>query len=436
MFDFDNAAISRALAQIAGQPTDLADAFFESTEIVELPPESEQPGFRVWCESGLAIRLMRRGQTWLAARDRIDGAAFEDALRRVARALPRAPYPRPSFAAEAPREAPRATELQNFPGRLNEALRKRQLTVSFQLRLRRHRRASQVIGPQVSSGIESERFYSIEIELPDGERYGRLFSRLTEETASQLATAIADRTSARDAAPPATWRGPCVLGPAATAVLLHEAIAHTLEADTLALSGRPEAAIGTRLANPLLTVIDDPASAPENVRRKTDDEGSPTTRRFLLRQGVIEQPLCDRLWAQKSEALVAGAGRRGSRHLPPGPRSTHLELGRGDLSPQDLLAAADGGVYLPEARRGQLDPVNGLFTLDFPYGLRIRDGAAEEPVGRCRLRGHVSDLLGAIDGIGREQQDGGAGWCAKGGIKLPVWANTPALRFEGIPLSP
>ena len=26
----------------------------------------------------------------------------------------------------------------------------------------------------------------------------------------------------------------------------------------------------------------------------------------------------------------------------------------------------------------------------------------------------------------------GAGWCAKGGQKLPVWATAPALRLEAV----
>ena len=69
----------------------------------------------------------------------------------------------------------------------------------------------------------------------------------------------------------------------------------------------------------------------------------PVSRRWLLRRGAVEQPLADTAWSRTSPALMPGAGRRGSRHLPPGPRSTHLELLPGDCAESDLLAQANRG---------------------------------------------------------------------------------------------
>jgi len=53
-------------------------------------------------------------------------------------------------------------------------------------------------------------------------------------------------------------------------------------------------------------------------------------------------------------------------------------------------------------------------------------------VGPCSLRGRVSDLLSGVTGVGNERELTGAGWCAKGGIKLPVWATAPALRLAAV----
>jgi len=236
--------------------------------------------------------------------------------------------------------------------------------------------------------------------------------------------------------------GPEVLGelgqlaPVVVAVLLHEAVAHALEADVLAQGGNPEAAVGVAMAAERLDVLDDPAAAPEGVRRTTDDEGSPVFRRWLLRGGVVEQPLADALWARTSPVLVPGAGRRGSRHLPPGPRSSHLELLPGETDEADLLAGADEGLYLGEASRGTLDPLSGEFTLHLPFARRIRRGSLAETVGPCLLRGRVADLLTRVAAVGRPAHPAGAGWCAKGGQKLPVWATAPALRLEGVEILP
>lgn len=426
----DTAAIARTIARLVEQPEDAADVFLEQLEAVDLPAGGASPGFRVRHEQGLAVRMERGGSSWLASVDRLDGEALVDAVRRVARAQPRAAGPPPRLEM-APPEAILAEEMLAFPMSLQRAVRERQRAVPVRIDVRRHRRTVQIVGTRLVSPIERESFYSVVVEAPGG-RWGALLDRLDDAAATHLARAAVRTWRCHEAPPPARWTGPAVLGPDAAAVLLHEAVAHALEADTLALGGHPEAAVGVSLAQPTISVLDDPTSAPRSVRRSVDDEGVAAMRRWLIRDGVVEQPLCDRMWAATSERLAAGAGRRGDRHQAPVPRSYHLELLPGTSSQQSLLADAEGGLYLPAAARGSLDPYSGRFRLHFPHALRIKGQVAEEPVGPCELRGSVAEVLGAIVGIGSEVQAAGAGWCAKGGIRLPVWATVPAIRIEGM----
>ncbi|MDA8015916.1 MAG: metallopeptidase TldD-related protein [Thermoanaerobaculia bacterium] len=433
----DVRGIARALSQIADRPGDLADAFFERAEVVELPPETCSPGLRMRREEGLAVRLLRGGNSWLAARDRVDRDSFHDALRRTARAMPRAPYPLPDI--EWPRwsQPLEAAEVQEFPSRFFEALRLRDTEISARLSIRRFHRSLRVVGSEVSAGVETESFYSLEAESQEGRR-GLLVTSLigddAQDAAKQLAARLSRARSARDAAPPDESEGVVVLGPAATAVLLHEAVAHALEADLLALDGHPEGAIGVQLGSNLLDLFDDPSDAPTGVKRTADDEGFPVVRRCLLRAGKVEQPLADAQWAHRSELLVAGAGRRGTRHDVPGPRSSHLHLVAGEST--DLFADAEGGLFFSEAERGRLDPASGFFTLVFPWGQRILNQTPGPSVGRATLRAHVSDLLHAVRGVGKEVHVAGAGWCAKDGILLPVWATAPGIRLEGLEVGP
>ena len=44
----------------------------------------------------------------------------------------------------------------------------------------------------------------------------------------------------------------------------------------------------------------------------------------------------------------------------------------------------------------------------------------------------MADLLAAVTGVGRAARPAGAGWCAKGGQKLAVWATAPPIRLEGV----
>jgi len=444
--ELDTAAVARTLAQIAELPDDLVDAYFEWREEVELPPEDEAPGLRIWREEGFAVRLMRGQRTWMASRDGIAERPFAEALRQVARALPPVGYPEPRVrAAPIPAGASGASDpagaasiadlahvLRDFPQAVARAVRAHHVGIPVRLTLRRHRRWLQVVGSRLVPEPQSESFYSCVLESQWG-RHGALLPRLDAAAAEQIATAAVGLFRARNAAAvPPSFHGVAVLAPAAVAVLLHEAVAHALEADTLARGGRPEAAIGLALAAPCLDVLDDPAAAPPEVRRTSDDEGLPVSRRWLLRRGAVEEPLADTAWSRMSPALMPGAGRRGNRHLPPGPRSTHLELLPGGCAESDLLAQANGGLYLPAASRGGLDALSGELTLRFPHGRRIRRGALAEPVGACTLRGQVADLLARATAVGSERVAAGAGWCAKGGQKLPVWATAPALRLEAV----
>ncbi len=434
--DIDAAAISRALSQIADRPDDLADAYFERLEEIELPPEGSEPGIRVRRESGLAIRLLRDGHTWLAGRDGIDNERFAEALRRVARALPSAPYPVPDLGRDVWLEPASAPEVQELPALFQKALRSYHGDIgTIPITVRRHRKWVRVVGSHLASSTEHEQFYSVAARM-DGARYGGLFETLDATTIEQIASSVVRIRAAREAEVPESGPHSCVLGPSATAILLHEAVAHALEADILARGGHPEAAIGVQMASPLLSVFDDPTNGPKPVRRKADDEGHPTSRRCLLRRGVVEQPICDAAWARRSDLLLAGAGRRGDRHDAPGPRSSHLELIPGDETTADLLAEAEGGLYLPEVESGHLDPMTGELTLHFPYGRRIQDGTPGASVGPCAIHCHVTDLLTRVEAVGRESRSGGAGWCAKSGILMPVWATAPHIRLAEVEVYP
>jgi len=425
----DTTSVARCLSQIADHGNDLADAFFERLEEVEYPAADEAPGIRVRREEGFAIRLVRDGRTWLAARDQIATAAFGEALRQVARALPSAPYPEPALDPAPFPSLEDTSRLARFPTSVTRAIRRRLAAFPMRLRVRRHRRWIRVIGTQLAPEPQSESFHSCDVDLPWG-RFGALIPDLSAATVERLATSLTTLFRAQEAPRVEPTRCGVVLGPPAAAVLLHEVVGHALETDTLMMGGRVESALGLQLGGPLLNVLDDPTNAPESVRRSSDDEGMIAVRRWLLREGVVEQPLADLFSAHDSRALMPGAARRGTRHRAPAPRSTHLELLPGESSLEDLLAQTDGGLYFPEVSRGQLDPLSGRFSIFLPHGRRISGGSLGELVGACRLHGTVSGLLGGIVGVGSDVESAGAGWCAKNGLKLPVWASAPSIRIE------
>lgn len=377
------------------------------------------------------------GRTWLSSRDGIDGESVMDALLEVTRAMPPVrlllddlvPPPWPEI------DLRILEEMERFPGDLEETIRERRLAFPMTVELEHHRRCGQVVGNRQPPIEFEESFFSIAVDMAGG-GFGALLPRLDDTARERVAGRAIAAFLARSSASPGAGMTDLVLGPDATAVLLHEVAAHGLEVDLLALTGNPEGAIGFELGAVVLDLIDDPSRAPEEVKRTNDDEGLPVSRRFLLRAGVIEQPLCDRVSSLGSRRLVPGAGRRGDRNLPPLPRCHHLELAPGSATPAELVAAADQGVYAGFASGGSLDPLSGTFSVELPFGRQIVTGQLATRVGRFELRGQIADLLRSVAMVGNDVVDCGAGWCAKGGQKVPVWASAPSILLRGVEIAP
>jgi TldD protein len=369
-------------------------------------------------------------------------------LRQVARAQPAAMV-EPELAAGDPLAVPAVpvATLRAFAAELERAIRRHHVAFPFRLTTRWHRRDLQVVGPRWVPDGEREVFYSLDVEMPWG-RYGALATGLQAGEAERVARALVARFRAREAPPPPSGRYPLLLSPGATAVMLHEAVGHALEADLIAAGTGAGAGVGGWSAagtaelrqspapgRPLLDVLDDPRRAPRGVDRTTDDEGQAVVRRWLIRGGRVDQPISDALHAARSEQLMPGSGFRGSRHQAPLPRTHHLELLPGEADASALLAAAEGGLFVPELDQGTLDPETGEVVLHAPCGRLIRDGVLAESCGPFRMRSSVPELLAAVVAVGDDAQAAGAGWCAKGGQRRAVWATAPSLVLAGMEIA-
>jgi hypothetical protein len=108
----------------------------------------------------------------------------------------------------------------------------------------------------------------------------------------------------------------------------------------------------------------------------------------------------------------------------------------GERSEAQLVAAAAGGLLVPEAARGRLDPVGRRFRLDVPHGRRLGADGPGDSVGPFCLAGRVDEILGRVAEIGAVAAPAMAGWCAKGGLKVPVWSTAATLLLLDAEVAP
>ena len=262
--------------------------------------------------------------------------------------------------------------------------------------------------------------------------YDRLFDPATWNRAIDEALDQA-LTNLRSVAAPA-GEMPVVLGPGWCGVLLHEAVGHGLEGDfnrkgTSAFSGR----IGSRVAAPGVTVVDDGAIANRRGSLTIDDEGTPTRRNVLIEDGILKGYLQDRLNARLMGVEPTGSGRRESFAHAPMPRMTNTFMLAGKDDPGELVSRVKDGIYAKSFGGGQVDITSGKFVFSCTEAYRIRGGKIAEPVKGATLIGDGPTVLTRVKGIGNDLAlDEGIGICGKGGQSVPAGVGQPTLLIDGL----
>ncbi len=227
---------------------------------------------------------------------------------------------------------------------------------------------------------------------------------------------------------------PVVLGPGWCGVLLHEAVGHGLEGDfnrkgTSAFSGR----IGSQVAAPGVTVVDDGAMQQRRGSLTIDDEGTPTRRNVLIEDGILKGYLQDRLNARLMGMEPTGSGRRESFAHAPMPRMNNTFMLAGNDDPDELVSRVADGIYAKSFGGGQVDITSGKFVFSCTEAYRIRGGRIAEPVKGATLIGDGPTVLTRIKGIGNDLAlDEGIGVCGKGGQSVPAGVGQPTLLIDGL----
>jgi TldD protein len=214
-------------------------------------------------------------------------------------------------------------------------------------------------------------------------------------------------------------------------VFVHEAFGHLSEADFLYENPqmRDLMVLGREMGVKSLNVVDDGSIDRTIGSLSFDDEGTPTNKTYLIREGVLSGHLHSLETAAKMGAKPTGNARAVGRRYPPVVRMTNTYIENGDLSVEDLFAGVDNGIYACDAFGGQTE--FEMFTFSAGHGYRIENGKIGELVRDVVLTGNVFQTLKTIDGVANDLEIcEGAGGCGKSGqAPLPVGFGSPHIRI-------
>ena len=252
------------------------------------------------------------------------------------------------------------------------------------------------------------------------------------ETLHQDARDVADKAVRMLKAP--RIRGgeyPVVLDPVLAGVFIHEAFGHLSESDQVYDNDQMKEimVLGSEFGGRHLNVVD--GGAVEGLRGsyKYDDEGVPSTRTYLIREGVLVGRLHSRETAAKMGEPPSGNARAISHQFPPIVRMTNTFIEPGDASLADLLSDIKEGVYASNWYGGMTS--TEMFTFSSGEAYMIRNGRIEEMVRPVMLSGNLFTTLRNLDAVGNDLDFNQGGGCGKGGQSpLPVSNGSPHIRIQ------
>ncbi|MGA7270535.1 MAG: metallopeptidase TldD-related protein [Acidimicrobiia bacterium] len=191
------------------------------------------------------------------------------------------------------------------------------------------------------------------------------------------------------------------------------------------LDGQSFVDIGSQQFDAAFQLVDDPED-PRSIGVGFDDEGTSKHRLVLVEGGVTRTVVHDRRTAKEAGAESTGHALAGSGF---GPLPHNLVVGRGDQSPEELVAGVERGLFVSTFNYCRiLDPRTQVVTgLTRNGTFLIEDGEITSPVTNLRFTQSFVEALGPerVMAIGNDQRHAdnefGPGLVVAPSMRLAQW---------------
>ncbi|MCU0790053.1 MAG: TldD/PmbA family protein [Nitratireductor sp.] len=151
--------------------------------------------------------------------------------------------------------------------------------------------------------------------------------------------------------------------------------------------------MGQPVANPAVTVIDEPLRRRGLGSRPVDGEGMATAPLTLVADGVLREWLLD--WAAARELGLESNARATRGGSGTSPSSTNCHIAAGEASLAELLGSVKSGLYLTETIGHGINMVTGDYSKG-ASGFWIENGEITWPVAEITIAGNLKDMFASM----------------------------------------
>lgn len=225
---------------------------------------------------------------------------------------------------------------------------------------------------------------------------------------------------------------PVIMGNGFGGVIFHEACGHLLETEAVRRKATPFAGkVGELIAHPAVTAIDDGTIQNAWGSQNIDDEGNPVQKTVLIKDGMLQTYMSDRVGGKETGTGITGSSRRESYQYSPVSRMRNTYIDRGTSTVAAMIGSIDHGIYAKKMGGGSVNPATGEFNFAVEEAYMIRGGKIGEPLRGATLIGKGPDILPLISMVG-DDLEMAAGMCGASSGSIPVMVGQPTIKVDNI----
>lgn len=158
--------------------------------------------------------------------------------------------------------------------------------------------------------------------------------------------------------------------------------------------------IGTQIANPTLSIVDNPLLENGMGTTKCDGEGSVSQKTDLIKDGVLNSFIYDIYTANKENVETTSNGYRGSYLSTPMISPSNLEF---KFSEMKDMSEIDKGVLTTSVLGAHTaNPISGDFSVEASNAFKIENGELADPIDKAMISGNIFEIMKKVEGLNTE----------------------------------